>query len=120
MAKVVAIYRCDTKGAPMQEIWSARAVPGKGLVGDRYFLGKGAFSGLASFDVLGVDARDVTLISLEAIEAAARLSCVAGEVPFSAADTRRNIVSSGVDLNALVEKEFLVGSVWMRGVEVAN
>jgi len=35
-------------------------------------------------------------------------------------DTRRNIITEGVDLNALVGKEFKVGEVTLRGIELCE
>jgi hypothetical protein len=36
------------------------------------------------------------------------------------ADFRRNLITSGIDLNALVDKEFMVGSARCRGVELCE
>lgn len=84
---------------------SLRAVPGKGSEGDRYFLELGTYS-----DRPG-PRREVTLIEIEALEAASRdygVSLLPGE-------SRRNIVTRGVYLNHLVDREFRVGAaLWNR------
>jgi MOSC domain-containing protein YiiM len=88
-----------------------RAVPGKGLEGDRYFTGVGTFSPHPQKPDF-----EITLIEKEHIEAFARES---GR-PFTAAEARRNLVTEGVDLNALAGKEFLVGDVRIRGIRLCE
>ena len=95
----------------MEPTPEVHAIPGKGLVGDRYFSGGGTFSPhpqLPDFEI--------TFIELEKIEAFARDSGLA----FTASHTRRNIVTEGVDLNALAGKEFLVGDVRIRGIRLCE
>ena len=74
---------------------SARLVAGQGLEGDRYFLGKGSFSHWHG------TGRALTLVEAEALE----------DVGLSFAAARRNVVTRGVDLNALVGVRFRVGEV---------
>jgi MOSC domain-containing protein YiiM len=74
---------------------SARLVAGQGLEGDRYFLGKGSFSHWRG------TGRALTLVEAEALE----------DVGLSFAAARRNVVTRGVDLNALVGVRFRVGEV---------
>lgn len=107
MASVVAIFTCRTKGLPMQESVSVKALEGLGLDNDRYALGTGAYPRTDSRP------RDVSLISLEAIREANRVSGTS----FTMAETRRNIITTDIDLNQLVGKEFWVGDVKMYGVE---
>lgn len=105
---VVSIYTAGATGAPMQERAVARAVPGRGLEGDRYFAGAGAFSGGAA---AGREVTELTLIEDEVIQHLRddlRLDV-------SAADSRRNLVTRSVALNDLVAVEFYVGEVRMRG-----
>jgi hypothetical protein len=80
----------------------ATAVAGRGLEGDRYFDGSGSFSHWPG-------ERDITLIDAGAVEAA-------GIEPGAA---RRNVVVSGVDLDALVGRSFRVGAVECEGLELA-
>lgn len=105
---VEAIYVAAAAGEPMQERAAARAVPGRGLEGDRYFAGGGAFSGRT---VRGREVTEVTLIEGEVIEHLRR--DLGLEV--SALDSRRNIVTRSVSLNELVGLEFSVGNVRLRG-----
>lgn len=105
---VVAIYIAAAAGAPMQERDAARAVPGRGLEGDRYFNGAGAFSRKA---VRGREVTEVTLVEAEVIEHLRRDLGLEVSPP----DSRRNIVTRSVALNDLVEVEFSVGEVRLRG-----
>jgi MOSC domain-containing protein YiiM len=41
-------------------------------------------------------------------------------ISLTAADTRRNIATSGVPLNHLVDREFHVGAVLMRGMRLCE
>lgn len=86
-------------------------VAGEGLRGDRYATGTGTFS------ASGTDARDVTLIEREAVDAV-RVEDRAIEVREE--ETRRNLVTEGVALNHLVGRTFRVGEVRVRGVRLAE
>jgi MOSC domain-containing protein YiiM len=88
-----------------------RALPGKGLEGDRYFGGKGTFSPQPQKPDF-----EITLVEKEKIEAFA----VESGLPFKASHARRNLVTEGVDLNALAGKEFLVGEVRIRGIRLCE
>jgi MOSC domain-containing protein YiiM len=105
---VEAIYVAAATGEPMQERTAARAVPGRGLEGDRYFSGGGAFSDQAA---PGREVTELTLIEDEVIE---HLRHDLG-LEVSAPDTRRNIVTRSVSLNELVGREFSIGNVRLRG-----
>lgn len=108
--EVVAIYTAPHKEGRMQSVPSIRAVPGRGLEGDRYFLGAGTYS-----ERVG-EGREVTLIESEAIEAVRRED----GIDVDASESRRNIVTRGVALNHLVDREFSVGSVRLRGIRLCE
>lgn len=116
---VVSIHLAPEAGAPMQVVHEARAVPGRGLEGDRYFLGRGHYSGRPS-----PGGREVTLIETETIQALLDgVENSSGEtlgIKISAAETRRNIAVTGVPLNHLVGATFRVGSVEMRGTRLCE
>ena len=88
-----------------------RAVPGRGLEGDRYFAGLGTFSPHPQKPDF-----EVTLIEREKVEAFAAET----GLPFATERARRNLVTEGVDLNALVGREFLVGAVRLRGIRLCE
>lgn len=105
---VERIYIGAEATEPMTERWEVRALDGKGLEGDRYAEGRGTFSNKPA------TGRHVTLVEAEAIEAVAKTKDIGFDV------TRRNIVTRGVPLNHLVDKEFTVGEVVLRGMRLCE
>jgi MOSC domain-containing protein YiiM len=91
-----------------QPVERARAVPGRGLEGDRYFLAEGKPQPNRH--------EDITLISLEALEA---LASEQG-IRLTAAESRRNVATRGIDLNALVGRRFRVGELECEGIELCE
>lgn len=94
----------------MRAISEARAVAGRGLEGDRYFSGLGTYSNHPG------SGRHVTLIEFEAVDALKREY----HVEMSADLCRRNIVTHDVALNHLVDREFCVGEVVLRGMRLCE
>lgn len=95
--------------APMVSVEEVNAVPGKGLQGDRYFARQGTF-------YKPQPDRELTLIEAEAIEAFR----ADAKVDFGLGDSRRNVVTRGVPLNHLVGKEFWLGDVKVRGLQLCE
>lgn len=116
---VVSIHLAPEAGAPMRTVPEARAVPGRGLEGDRYFTGRGHYSATPSYG-----GREVTLIEIESLEALdGGVLNAEGErlgIKLTAADVRRNIATSGVPLNHLVDRLFRVGDVLLRGTRLCE
>ena len=108
--EVVSLHITPDRETPTSSVESVRAVPGRGLDGDRYFFARGTYS-----DRPG-PWREITLIELEAIEALARDN----ELRITPGEARRNVVTRGVPLNHLVGREFLVGQVRLRGVRLCE
>jgi hypothetical protein len=81
--------------APVVLVERATAVAARGLDGDRYFDGRGTFS---NEHALG---HDLTLVEAEVLD----------ELGLTAEEARRNVVTRGIDLNALVGQRFTVGEV---------
>lgn len=94
----------------MGRIDSVRAVAGRGLEGDRYFLRTGTYSRKDGAD------REITLIESEALDALARDYGLTIDV----SETRRNVVTRGVALNHLVGRTFLVGEASVRGLRLCE
>lgn len=94
----------------MQTISEARAMVGRGLEGDRYFSGSGTYSNHPG------NGRHVTLIEIEAVDALKREY----DVEIAPALCRRNIVTHDVALNHLVDCEFRVGEVVLRGMRLCE
>ena len=109
--RLVAIYVAAAGGAPMEAHERIDAIAGVGLRGDRYASATGTYSGTGS------DARDVTLIEREAVDA---VRTEQGGIAVREDLTRRNLVTEGVALNHLVGRTFRVGNVRMRGVKLAE
>ena len=108
--EVVSIHITANAGTPMESPQSAEAVVGRGLEGDRYFIGNGYWSTHPG------RGREVTLIELEAIEALAQEK----QVVIAPAAARRNIVTRGVPLNHLAGREFQVGGVRFAGIRLCE
>jgi len=106
---VISINIAPEAEAPMQSVSAVRAVPGQGLEGDRYFDHKGTFS-------KPQPDRELTLIEAEAIEALRSEF----QVDFGLSASRRNIVTRGVPLNHLVDREFWIGDVRARGLRLCE
>jgi MOSC domain-containing protein YiiM len=96
---VEGIYLSDKAKRLPVAVDSARVVAGRGLEGDRYFVGKGSFSHWRG------TGRALTLVEAEALE----------DVGLGFDASRRNVVTRGVDLNALVGRRFRVGAVECLG-----
>jgi MOSC domain-containing protein YiiM len=94
----------------MAELAHATLVAGRGIEGDRYFLGTGTYSPKP-------DAREVTLFEMEVLEALARNDppVQAGPIRIAPGEHRRNLTVRGVPLGHLVAKRFRVGEVVLRG-----
>jgi MOSC domain-containing protein YiiM len=116
---VVSIHVAPEASVPMVTVPEARAVPGRGLEGDRYFTGRGHYSTTPGFG-----GREVTLIETEAVDALfGGVLNAAGErsgIKLTPAETRRNIATSGVPLNHLVDRTFRVGAVLMKGTRLCE
>jgi MOSC domain-containing protein YiiM len=106
---LVSIYVAPHQRLPSQPASQVKMVRGRGLEGDRYFLGKGSFSKSPG------TGREVTLIEVEAIEA-----LHATGIPLEPGAARRNLVTRGVPLNHLVGRTFLVGDVCLRGIRLCE
>ena len=105
-AIVVEIYTASISGSRLRSVPRATLEAGKGLFGDRYFLGVGTFSK----KIMAPDA-EITLIESEEIE---RFNSNE-QAAHSAGEFRRNIVTRGIKLNDLVGKRFLVGAALLEG-----
>lgn len=97
---VVSILVAAEAEGDMLRVSEGEAEAGRGLVGDRYHAGVGTFSNPHG------RGHDLTLIEQDVIDD------LGGVFPgYSAEDTRRNIVASGINLNELVGWRFRVGEV---------
>jgi MOSC domain-containing protein YiiM len=107
---VEGLFRATLSTGPMEALERAPLVAGVGVEGDRYAAGRGRFS------ASGRSGQELTLIEAEAVEALGRDH----GVELAAADARRNVVTRGIDLNALVGHRFRLGEVACQGQRLAE
>jgi hypothetical protein len=107
---VEALCRATSSTAPMESLTRAVLIAGVGVEGDRYATGRGRFSSS------GRSGQELTLIEAEAVDALAREH----GIELAAADARRNVVTRGIDLNALVGRPFRIGEVACLGRRLAE
>ena len=93
------IHVTDGAAAPMRSMERATLRAGIGIEGDRYAIDSGHWSDHPAGD------RELTLVAGEVID----------ELGLAPGASRRNLTTRGVDLDALIGREFLVGSVRCRG-----
>ncbi len=93
--RVEAITVATEAEAPIEVVAEAAAHAGRGLAGDRYHEGRGTFSNPYSVG------HQLTLVEAEVLE----------ELGIGPEAARRNLVTRGIDLNALVGRRFTVGEV---------
>ena len=103
--RVDGIFISGAKGDMPDAVESIGAFAGRGLEGNRYF-----------YDGDAPPGRALTLIAAEALAAGESES----GVPLGARESRRNVLTSGIDLNALVGRRFRVGEVECYGVELCE
>ena len=88
----------------MQDIDSIEVLANKGIVNDRYFNENN------DQDI------QITFIESENIDYVNKISSTG--IPY--VDFRRNIITKGIKLNELVDKEFLIGNVKIKGQRLCN
>ncbi|HZT14553.1 MAG TPA: MOSC domain-containing protein [Gaiellaceae bacterium] len=99
------IWVAAAAGEPVRALDRVTARAGAGLDGDRHVTGRGTFPS-------GLPGSALTLIEAEV--------CESFEPPLRAGEHRRNLVTRGIDLNALVGREFTIGSVRCRGMRLCE
>jgi MOSC domain-containing protein YiiM len=104
---VLEIWLAGAAAEPMHRVPVVDAVAGQGLAGDRYASGGGTWAQYPDLE------KQVTLVDRDDIAA------VAADTgsDLTAGDTRRNLVTAGVDLPALVGQWFAVGDVLLFGMK---
>ena len=97
---VEALLTAAHAEAPVQTHSSVELRAGRGIVGDRYFDGTGTFSASEKHG------QQLTLIEGEVLDALGEEG-----LELTPVEARRNVVTRGIDLNALVGQEFQIGAV---------
>lgn len=108
--KLIHIHIAPSASYEMEELQEAKLIAGKGIVGDRYYLGKGTYSPKP-------DIREVTLFDMDVLDALYRNDppLQDGSIELLPSEHRRNLSVIGVPLNHLVGRRFRVGDVILRG-----
>ena len=101
---IEAIFVSKKPREPLQRVEEVQVVAGAGITGDRYFR-KRRHPG-----------QNITFIASESIEQ--YNSDYGQSIDLDA--TRRNVLTRGIDLNALVGKDFAIGTALFRGVELCE
>ena len=109
---VLAIYIAAQADDAVLEKTAVTALPNQGVVGDRYYQPQRTLM----TDEATPRKEDLTLISAEELKAFSEQFDL--EIPYG--DFRRNIITSGIDLNTLVGKKFRVGSAHCLGMELCE
>jgi MOSC domain-containing protein YiiM len=108
---VEALAIATAAEAEMQMLEVARAIAGRGLDGDRYAARAGTFTPRG-------DQRpgyDLTLMAAEVLD---ELTAAGVAIDFAA--TRRNVLTRGIDVNALVGRTFRIGDVVCEGLRLCE
>jgi MOSC domain-containing protein YiiM len=100
-ATVAGIYISRAAGKAMTALATVNAIARKGLEGDRYAEGFGSFNRKK-----GCGHRQVTLINSSFFDSS----------NYAFYESRRNLVTTGVELMWLIGKEFKIGEATFRGV----
>jgi MOSC domain-containing protein YiiM len=107
--ELIGIYLAPHRAAELRAVEEARADPGHGLEGDRFFVPEGTGQRRSPDS-------ELTLIEIESIEALARDY----KIELEPGRARRSFLTRGVPLNHLVGQEFLVGQVRLRGIRLCE
>ena len=98
MGKVVEIGITKIKGNSMIKVEYVEAIKNKGLLNDR------------KFNENNDKKKQITLIQIENINYFNKISGTS----ITAVDFRRNIITEGIELNSLLDKEFFIGEVRVK------
>ena len=104
MSEVILIGITQNKGGDIVNMDSVDAIKGKGLLRDRKYADKNSkFKQLTLIEIENIDYYNHTL-----------------DQPIKPLYFRRNIVTKGVNLNTLVNKEFFIGEVRLKGHDLCR
>ena len=101
---IKAMFIADQSLGQQRQVSEIELVKGKGIVGDR------------NFDQARWPGQNITFIEQEQIDQFNQDY----QQQIGLADTRRNIITTGIRLNDLVGKEFMIGETRLKGVELCE
>lgn len=101
---IEAIYTAPKNRAPLQSLSYANLIAFQGIQGDR-FCRKSRHT-----------ERNITLMAAEQVDWFNQQFSTSVDW----ARARRNVITRGVDVNGLIDREFRIGNVWFKGVELCE
>jgi len=104
MSKVILLGLSKFKGDAIDEVKSVDAIPGKGLLNDRKYKDNNDKK------------NQLTMIQIENINYYNKVT----NTSIKPLNFRRNIITEGIELNNLVNKEFLIGSVKVKAHDLCR
>ena len=107
---VVGLFLVDRKAEPMKKVERFSALAGRGIEGDRYLLGVGTYSKKPE------PGRQITLIQSEVLESLKDKF----NITVKPEESRRNVLTKGIEINGLVGTEFYVGSVRLHAHRITQ
>lgn len=122
MSEIISIFTAAASREPMLTHNAVQVKQGRGIVGDRYYRDRVPRSStpLPSQTVALTNTQKViNHITFIEEEALARFNQELS-LEVQAVALRRNLLTRGVRLNALVGKTFSVGNILMRGIELSE
>ncbi len=99
--RVVGLFIVDRRAEPMKRVERLSALAGQGIEGDRYLLGTGTYSKKPE------PGRQITLIQSEVLESLKDKF----DITVKPEESRRNVLTEGIEINDLIGTEFFVGTV---------
>lgn len=106
---VAGLFTAPAREAPCVEHERCAVRAGRGVEGDRYAAARGTFSHPER------RGQDLTMIEAESLDELAGRG-----ITLAPADARRNVVTRGIDLNALIGHHFTIGGVPCYGSRLAQ
>ncbi|MDA1372982.1 MAG: MOSC domain-containing protein [Proteobacteria bacterium] len=112
MGTVEQIFIAPSRQSAVQEAKAVELEAGRGIVGDRYH----ALAEKAQQSERTVRENHLTLIAKEELDNF--LANHSSDLHYG--EFRRNIITSGIDLNTLVKQQFRIGDALCQGIELCE
>jgi MOSC domain-containing protein YiiM len=101
MSKIIKIGICNSSADKIRDVGTIKVESGKGIVGDRHHK-----------DINDIK-KQITIIESEKID----FYNTTSNTSFNYLDFRRNLVTRGLSLNKLLNKEFFIGSIKVKAYD---
>jgi MOSC domain-containing protein YiiM len=110
--KIEAIFVAESKKSKINSVTLAQLEAGRGIIGDRYH----TLANQHAEKNINILQNHITLVEKENLDTFLRDH----KSHLDYGQFRRNILTSGIDLNALVGKEFTIGTARCHGIELCE